>query len=434
MLSVEDNEAITRVGPGTPMGTLMREYWIPALESTDVLADGRPIRVRLLGEDLVAFRDSAGKLGLVAERCAHRGASLFFGRNEEDGLRCVYHGWKYDVTGKCVDMPSEPAESTFKDRIRQTAYVCAERNGVIWAYLGPREEPPPLPDLEAFCVRETQRHVVRTLRNCNWLQALEGDVDSSHISYLHAVFNPDIFPYQDFEFRHRDKSPVFEVETTDYGVMYGARRTIDGSYHWRIAQFLLPFYTIIPPNDPSRIHLSAWVPVDDENTRFWAIVWNPIEDMSPEELEYKGRLKPIPGFELDEYLPDGDGPLERGRLAGNAANNYLIDYEAQKDQRFSGIPTFHLQDMAMTESMGAIADRSQEHLGRSDTMIIQVRRRIQASLKAYEADQTPPDGVDNPHVYGVRTASMLLDQQTNWLEGAGAYLKAFTDIPVAFVT
>ena len=154
----------------------------------------------------------------------------------------------------------------------------------------------------------------------------------------------------------------------------------------------------------------------------------------PEELEYKGRLKPIPGFELDEYVPDGDGPLERGRLVGNAANNYLIDYEAQKDQRFSGIPTFHLQDMAMTESMGAIADRSQEHLGRSDTMIIQVRRRIQASLKSYEADQTPPDGVDNPHVYGVRTASMLLDQQTNWLEGAGEYLKAFTDIPVAFVT
>jgi phthalate 4,5-dioxygenase len=434
MLSAADNELITQVGPGTPGGEMMRQYWMPVLESSDLPGpDTGPMRVRLLGEDLVAFRDSNRKVGMLAERCAHRGASLFFGRNEECGLRCVYHGWKYDVEGKCVDMPNEPGDSTFKERIRQTAYPCQERNGIVWAYLGSRDDPPPLPLLEATCVPENQRYVMRTLRECNWLQALEGDVDSSHISFLHAVFNPEHFPYQDFEFRHRDKAPVFQVQTTDYGAVYGARRTIDEQHHWRIAQFLMPFYTIIPPNDPSRIHLSAWVPIDDHNTRFWGIVWNPAEPMDEEELSHRGRQQPIPGFELDQYLPDGRMPLERGRLAGNAANDYLIDYQAQQTTRFSGIPTFHLQDKAMTESMGPIADRSTEHLGKSDMMIIQVRRRILNAIKAYRADKALPPGVDDPKVYGVRSASLLLDQETNWLDGASEYLKAFTDTPVAFV-
>ena len=388
--------------------------------------------MRLLGEDLIAYRDTSGKVGLLAERCAHRGASLFFGRNEQDGLRCVYHGWKYNTAGTCVDLPSEPGDSTFKNRVRQVAYPCEERNGVIWAYLGPLSEPPALPDLEAFCVRKTQRYITRTLRECNWLQALEGDIDSSHISYLHSVFNPKIFPYRDFEFRHRDRSPSFEVTPTEYGAVYGARRSVDDQYHWRIAQFLMPFYTIIPPNDPTRIHLSAWVPIDDENTQFWGILWNPTQDMPESELESK--KYPIPGFELDEYLPDGRSPLERGRLAGNAANDYLIDYEAQKDKRFSGIPTFHLQDKAMTESMGGIADRSLEHLGRSDSMIIQVRRRIITSLKAFESDQAAPPGVEDPSIYAVRSASLLLDRNVNWLEGAEKYLKAFSEMPVAFVS
>jgi phthalate 4,5-dioxygenase oxygenase subunit len=435
MLSAAENEVITQIGPGTPAGEMMREYWLPLVESSDLPGpDTGPMRVRLLGEDLVTFRDSNGRVGLLAERCAHRGASLFFGRNEECGLRCVYHGWKYDVDGRCVDMPNEPGDSTFKERIRQIAYPCEERNGVVWAYLGPRDEPPPLPDLEAMRVPEDQRYVMRTLRECNWLQALEGDVDSSHISFLHAVFNPEHFAYQDFEFRHRDKAPVFHVERTDYGAVYGARRTIDGQHHWRIAQFLMPFYTIIPPNDPSRIHLSAWVPIDDHNTQFWGVVWNPAEPMHEDELQHKGRRQPIPGFELDRYLADGRLPVERGRLVGNSANDYLIDYEAQRTTRFSGIPTFHLQDKAMTESMGPVADRSSEHLGKSDMMIIKTRRRILNTIKAHQSDKAVPPGVDEPTIYGVRSASLLLDKETDWLDGAAEYLKAFTDTPVAFVT
>jgi phthalate 4,5-dioxygenase oxygenase subunit len=435
MVTQSENERLTRVGRGTPMGDLMRQYWIPVLESSDLpVPDTRPMRVKLLGEDLVAFRNSSNQVGLVAEHCAHRRASLFYGRVEHDCLRCVYHGWQYDLSGHCVDMPNEPAESNFKQSIRISAYPCRERNGIVWAYLGPREDPPALPELEANCVPENHRFVARTLRECNWLQGLEGDIDSSHISFLHSVFDPSDFLYRDFEYRHRDKSPKFSVEATEYGAVYGARRTIDAeNYHWRFAHFMLPFFTIIPPNDPSRIHLSAWVPLDDETVQLWSIVWDPFNPLPEELLRLKDRGRQLPGFEIDQYVPDGNNPNERGRLVGNRENDYLIDYEAQKTVRFSGIPTFHLQDKAMTESMGRIVDRTQEHLGRSDLMIIQVRRRLSSALKNMQADSINPPGVDNPHIYGLRSASLVLSKETDWLEGAADYLQAFTGTPIAFV-
>src|SRR5205814_1273462 len=184
MLSKIDNETVCRVGPGTPMGQLMREYWLPALRSRELpTPDSGPVRVLLLGEKLIAFRDTNGQVGLIQNHCPHRGASLFFGRNEESGLRCVYHGWKFDVTGQCIDMPNEPAESNFKHKIKAVAYPCAERSGVVWAYMGPRETPPPLPDIEPNMQPEGQYSVGLTLRECNWLQALEGDIDTSHLQF-----------------------------------------------------------------------------------------------------------------------------------------------------------------------------------------------------------------------------------------------------------
>ena len=184
MLSTEDNELLCRVGPGTPMGALMREYWLPAFVPSELAdPDGAPVRMRLLGENLIAFRITSGKYGLMAHSCPHRGASLFFGRNEEEGIRCVYHGWKFDVQGNCVDMPNEPAESDFKTKIKATAYPCVERNGIVWTYMGPRETPPPLPDwlpnLDADC------QVWMRLQESNWLQALEGDIDTVHAFFLH---------------------------------------------------------------------------------------------------------------------------------------------------------------------------------------------------------------------------------------------------------
>src|SRR6516162_8078788 len=178
MLSREDNELLCRVGRGTPMGELMRQYWMPAALSSELPErDGVPLRVRLLGEDLIAFRTTSGAVGLVRNSCPHRGASLFYGRNEETGLRCVYHGWKFDVAGRCVDMPNEPPESNFKDKVHAPAYPCREQNGIIWTYMGPRDNPPSLPELELATVPESYRWIRPSVRECNWLQALEGDID-----------------------------------------------------------------------------------------------------------------------------------------------------------------------------------------------------------------------------------------------------------------
>src|SRR6516165_7831173 len=184
MLSREENEYLCRVGPGTPMGTLLRRFWMPALIATELPEpDCPPIRLRLLGEDLIAFRDTAGRVGLIQNHCPHRGASLFFGRNEEAGLRCVYHGWKFDTSGACVDMPNEPAESDFRTKVRAVAYPTQERGGIVWAYMGPRSVPPLLPDLEANMVSDS--NVTVTSQPANWMQILEGHIDTLHAGFLH---------------------------------------------------------------------------------------------------------------------------------------------------------------------------------------------------------------------------------------------------------
>ncbi|HWN15248.1 MAG TPA: Rieske 2Fe-2S domain-containing protein, partial [Candidatus Dormibacteraeota bacterium] len=266
MLSSEDNELLCRVGRGTPMGDLLRHYWMPCLPAAELPApDCPPKKVRLLGEDLVAFRDSRGEVGLLAANCPHRGASLFFGRNEECGLRCSYHGWKYDVTGRCVDMPNEPEESTFKDKIRARAYPCRDVNGVIWTYMGPRQSAPPFPAFEINTLPAAQVYPpLMMLEECNWVQALEGDIDSSHIDFVHAKRSPDTKQRGTF---HRDKRPRLEVLPTDYGACYSARRRsdVEGLYWHRITQFILPFYSMIAASDPHIVSARAWVPLDDHH-------------------------------------------------------------------------------------------------------------------------------------------------------------------------
>ena len=202
MLSREDNELLGRVGPTTAMGNLLRQYWIPALMSSELPEpDGPPVRVRLLGENLIGFRTTSGRVGLIQNHCPHRGASLFFGRNEAEGLRCVYHGWKFDRTGACVDMPSEPPESNFASKVRATAYPCVERNDVVWAYLGPRSAPPPLPDLEPNMLAPGEGVVQKVLRECSWFQALEGDIDTGHLSFLHlGALKPEDVPTGSFDY------------------------------------------------------------------------------------------------------------------------------------------------------------------------------------------------------------------------------------------
>jgi len=266
MLSREDNELLCRVGRGTPMGELMRQYWMPAALSSELPErDGAPLRVRLLGEDLIAFRTTSGTVGLVRNSCPHRGASLFYGRNEAEGLRCVYHGWKFDVSGRCVDMPNEPEESNFKQKVRAVAYPCVERAGLIWAYLGPRETPPPLPELEPTLLADASIQIYQ--RECNWMQALEGDIDTCHTVFLHlGSVSADEAPAGSWaHYSLADRAPRYEVSDMDFGVMYGAYRPAEAdTNYWRIANFLFPFYAMVPTGVLGlEIRVRAWVPMDE---------------------------------------------------------------------------------------------------------------------------------------------------------------------------
>ena len=224
MTTQMENQLLTRVGPGTPMGALMRQYWVPACLSSELKAGGDPLRLMLLGERLVGFRDSLGCVGMLDHRCPHRCASLFFGRNEEGGLRCVYHGWKYDVAGNCLDMPNLPADQDFRDKVKAKAYKVAERGGLVYVYMGEREVAPPLPALEAMMCPPEETNLWARQRECNWLQALEGDIDTSHFSFLHTgkVTLDDIDPDHLERFQFTDRAPRYHARPTDWGTMYAA--------------------------------------------------------------------------------------------------------------------------------------------------------------------------------------------------------------------
>lgn len=411
------------------MGRLLRRYWLPALQTADLPEkDGAPVRVRLLCENLVAFRTTDGRIGLVDHACPHRCASLFFGRNEENGLRCLYHGWKFDVDGRCVEVPNEPPGSRFNEQIRVTAYPCVEKNGIVWTYMGPdRDPPPPMPELGWAMLEPKRRGALRYQRACNWLQAMEGDFDSSHLSFLHLAFDPKlqgtagdkkagIEYYRNLA--HMDKQPLLEVQDTDVGVMYGARRGADdGKFYWRITQFMLPFYTSVP-GFGGKNRDKIWVPLDDEHTMVWEPHWSSTRELSDDEQKgWQGRVAP------SGFLPDTDDWLGRHRFAANAANDYLLDRERQKEINFSGLENATpIQDGAMQESMGPICDRSKEHLGASDAAIVHLRRRLNHAARDLEKDIIPP-GAKNPGLYRRHGDQLLLGEKDSWIEHYEAKMK-----------
>jgi phthalate 4,5-dioxygenase len=386
MLSREKNELLTRTGPGTPMGTLLRRYWLPAALSLELPEpDGAPVRVRLLGEQLVAFRDSSGRIGLLREFCAHRGASLFFGRNEECGLRCIYHGWKYDASGNCVDMMNEPADLDFQSKIRLSAYPTMELGGLVWTYLGPPEQQPPLPRFAWALVPESHRHVYKTWQECNWLQALEGGIDTSHANILHRRLHPTdarhgIVPSATFV---RAGAPRLEVYPHEYGYLYAGVRSLDDEQVYvRTYHYVMPFTQIRPgPLDMVKPHNAGhiWIPMDDEN----CMVYHWTYSMGAEPLSEEDRLEPGSGREPSEHLPDF-------RKVRNKDNNYLIDRQAQKTELFSGIVGINNQDNAVQESMGPIVDRTQEHLGPADKAIIIARQMLLDAVDTARAGGDPP--------------------------------------------
>ena len=437
MLSAQDNELMCRVGPGTPMGKLMREYWIPALLPSELpIPDGHPLRLRLLGEDLIAFRVTSGKVGITENCCPHRGTSLFFGRNEEEGLRCVYHGWKFDVTGQCVDMPSEPPHSNFKAKVKARNYPCVERNGLIWTYMGERSSPPPLPDLAPNL--SPQCITWKRLQESNYMQGLEGDIDTVHQTFLHAghVKPEDTLKGSQDYYTTSQRWIDIEVRDLEIGASYAGIRPVpdEDSTYWRIGHFAAPFYTFNVPGILGRKNSCiAWVPVDDENT----MVTNITVPISPDPTLagiggiMQGIQRPTPLGKNDPYgsrVPGQIGNLARqyasdtsdwnGRFRplANRGNDYFIDRDLQSSMgTWSGVPVI-AQDPMAQESMGAIYDRRRERLGTTDTMLIRTRRFLINAAKALSDQGAIPAGVDKPELYNMYSGGAILPNSVNGLD------------------
>jgi phthalate 4,5-dioxygenase oxygenase subunit len=414
MLSAAQNERITRVGSGTPMGEVFRRYWLPALMSSELHEnDGPPVRVRLLGEDLVAFRDSEGNVGLVSAFCPHRRAPLFFGRNEESGLRCVYHGWKFDRTGSCVDMPSEPADSLFKTKVRVESYPTWEGGGLVWAYLGPvAATPPPPPNYELVRVPATHRFVSKTFEDCNYLQAQEGGVDSSHSSILHTSRGSDVSFLKNYE----AIVPRIEVRKTDYGIVYSGIRTHQDQQWVRVSQFVMPSMHIrgtiqsVFRKDIQQPTMDGhlWVPIDDEHTWVYNYTYSYFPE-TPLPREYALAIEVAQG-----RGPDDVGPDFHSRW--NRSNEYGLDRSAQKNGSFTGIKGINTQDFALQENMETIVDRTKEHLSAIDQPIIVMRSLLLEAADDVAAGRVPRGALPQTHE-NVRAADDFLPPGIDWEEG-----------------
>ena len=412
MLTQEQNDQITRTDRGTLMGDLFRRYWIPALHAWEVAErDGPPVRVQIMGEKLVAFRDTEGRIGVIDEFCAHRGVSLWFGRNEECGLRCPYHGWKYDVTGQCVDLPSEPDESGMKQGIKLKSYPAIEHGEVIWIYMGPPELKPAPPALEWTLVAPERRFVSKRIQESNYLQAIEGGIDSSHVSFLHSgELNTDpLFKGSKAnQYNLEDRMPFFDVVDFDGGLLIGARRNAEsGKHYWRITPWIMPWHTIIPPRAGHPLGAHVWVPIDDQNCWAWSINYHPNRALTDAERK---AMESGAGIHV-KYVPGTFIPL------ANRRNNYLIDRGMQKEgRRYSGVEGIAMQDASLQESMGPIQDRTREHLCLTDKGIVATRSRLLRAAKA-NREGKPVPALD-PAQQRVRSCAIELPVGQHYKEGA----------------
>jgi phthalate 4,5-dioxygenase len=395
MLSAEQNDLITRTGPGAPAGRLMRCYWQPAALA-DELAGNRPVKpVRLLGESLVAFRDGQGRYGLIERGCPHRGTDLAFGRLEREGLRCSFHGWLFDVAGQCLDTPAEPEGSRLCANIRHKAYPVVEKSGILFAYMG-GGEPPAFPHFDCFTAPATHTFAFKGMIDCNWLQSLEVGIDPAHTSFLHRFFH-DEDPEQGYGKLFRDHSidsdmpmtrimrefprPRIEVEPTEFGMrVITLRRISDANTHVRVTNLVFPHAFTIPMS--SEMTITQWhVPIDDERHYWYAIFTSFGAPVDKEEM----RRQRLALYQLPDYIP-----------RKNRSNDYGFDAHEQEHETFTGMGAdINVHDQWACESMGAIADRTKEHLGQSDKAISAYRRLLRSAIEAAGNGGKPPMVLDS---------------------------------------
>jgi phthalate 4,5-dioxygenase oxygenase subunit len=429
MLSREENELLCRVGPDAPMGKMLRRYWIPAVLSADLTADGAPRRVRVLGEDLVAFRATDGAVGVLDENCPHRGASLVLARNEECGLRCLYHGWKIDVTGRVLETPPEPDELNFKDKVRAIAYPTYEAGGFVWTYMGPPGTEPPHPDFAFTHVPQSHVLIMTAREESNFVQCIEGVIDSAHSNYLHSKAIKPASGMQTTVFKDKhdvdldrpsnDGAPRIEAQDTAYGFRYGAIRipTLEAerNRYIRVTLFAAPFHAFIPAPEGWGF-MQIFVPIDDEHTMFHFIRYAPEPlDASVRQahLTWSGTVK---GVDLDDEY----------RKIRTKENNWMQDREAmRRGESFSGITGVNNEDFTVQESMGALYDRRKEHLATSDVAVIRMRRLMLDSVRAFSERGEPPLGLREPFDY----AKLHAEEKTIPIEVPWQTVGAFAGEP-----
>jgi phthalate 4,5-dioxygenase len=415
------SELLIRTGPNTPMGNLMRRYWVPVMSSSEIAEpDGPQVRVQIMGEKLLAFRDTEGRAGLISEFCSHRGVSLFLGRNEEGGIRCSYHGLKFDIAGKCLEVPSAPHMCP---KMGIAGYPCIERGGLVWAYMGPADKQPEPPEIEWCLVPEANRFITKRLQQCNYLQAMEGGIDTAHVSFVHR-YEVDIDPMhrgtKAIDYIKADGNVKFEIEQHDGGlVMYGKRKGEVDSNYWRITQWLFPWYTFIPPFGEHALGAHVWVPIDDENCWAWSINFHPNKPLSHEELDAMKAGKGI-------HVKYEEGTW---RPAANKDNDYLIDRVAQKERRsYSGVFGFSEQDASLQESMGPIQNHEAERMLPTDKGISMARRMLIEGVKSVQNGTEPPALKAESH--RVRAAGVLLPLEDSPMEWAKDHLADALKKPV----
>jgi phenylpropionate dioxygenase-like ring-hydroxylating dioxygenase large terminal subunit len=420
MTTAAENEILTRVGRGTPMGEFMRQFWIPACLSSEVEPDGAPMRLMLLGEKLIAFRDTSGRVGVFDHRCPHRCASLFMARNEENGIRCAYHGWKFDVEGNCLEQPNLPENRRFADRVKANAYKATESGGMVFVYLGKRAVPPPLPEFECVLARGDDQNIALTHRECNWLQAVDGDIDTAHLGFLHAgcIDGSRMDPNDAATYTVINKAPEVYAAERPYGTIYSASRAaMPGFEHHRFASFIFPFWVTYPSDRVERnASINAWVPIDDYNTMIFNIDLQRASGRFKRMTYADGTV--VPGLARPlSYLPRTTDWMGRWRPTMNRSNDHGLDRDMQRrGESFTGIIGIPLQDQAVQEHMDTIVDRTQEVVASSDLMVVLTRRVLLRAVREYEATGKLPEVLDNTSLCrNIRGGDAVTPAGTNWL-------------------